>query len=68
MTRDDNSATIAGLIPPSEGSVKLEGERRQALGYMALESQPYHNLTPAEHLGCRVKMYVRMPFAFDIAR
>jgi ABC-type multidrug transport system ATPase subunit len=48
--------TIAGLIPPSEGRIKLEGERRKDIGYMALESQPYHNLTPAEHLDLFAQM------------
>lgn len=42
--------TLAGLITPTEGKVRFEGERRREVGYMALEMQPYTNLTPAEHL------------------
>lgn len=34
----------------------------------AMKAVTDYRFTPAEHLGCRVKMYVRMPFAFDIAR
>lgn len=42
--------TLAGLIPITVGKVTIDGERRKDLGYMALETQPYTNLTPLEHL------------------
>jgi heme exporter protein A len=41
---------LAALVAPSEGMVKVDGDRRRDVGYMALELQPYTNLTPAEHL------------------
>lgn len=48
--------TLAGLIPPSTGKVVFSGERRRDIGFMALEIQPYANLTPAEHLSLMAKM------------
>jgi len=48
--------TLAGLNPPSHGRVSFDGERRREVGYMALESQPYANLTPLEHL----QLFARM--------
>jgi ABC-type multidrug transport system ATPase subunit len=48
--------TLAGLNPPSHGRVSFDGERRREVGYMALESQPYTNLTPLEHL----QLFARM--------
>lgn len=48
--------TLVGLIPPSEGKSKISGDSRKTLGYMALELQPYANLTPLEHLQLFAKM------------
>lgn len=47
---------LAGLIPPSEGKAKIDGDPRKTLGYMALELHPYANLTPLEHL----QLFARM--------
>jgi len=42
---------IAGLIPPSEGKVKLKSEDpRRSLGYSALDMSLYPSLTVEEHL------------------
>ena len=42
---------IAGLIPPSEGKVKLKiDDPRRGLGYSALDMSLYPSLTVAEHL------------------
>ncbi|HSI73987.1 MAG TPA: ABC transporter ATP-binding protein [Fimbriimonas sp.] len=41
---------LSGLVPASEGSFRLDGDPRTALGYSALEQALYPNLTVREHL------------------
>jgi heme exporter protein A len=41
---------ISGLLPASEGEIRLEGDYRTALGYSALEQALYPSLTVREHL------------------
>ncbi len=43
--------TLAGLVHPTEGRVRLpEGDPRRTLGMAAVEAGLYPTLTPAEHL------------------
>ncbi len=42
--------SLAGLIPPTEGTIKLDGDSRISLGYAALEMALYPQLSVAEHL------------------
>lgn len=41
---------VAGLVPASAGSVRLEGDPRRTLGYASLDLNLYPHLTAREHL------------------
>ncbi len=41
---------VAGLVPPSAGSVQIDGDPRLTLGYAALDLNLYPHLSACEHL------------------